>query len=116
MDNSKEVSAFKKADSDKMANEILIAGIFIVVAVNAFLYYRLHSLQEKHDHVQRSSRLGFAREVLDAFHSEFPAQKTQSGDLLGEAKGTQAELRKLANDDLTQIHQRLVSTEEKLSS
>ncbi|MEM4255347.1 MAG: hypothetical protein QXR53_03390 [Candidatus Norongarragalinales archaeon] len=98
-----------------MAFETLALAVVLVFAANAFLYYRWKALKEIYDEKQQGSRMVFAREMLDTVYAT-PSHYRREASLVDEAKGIAAQLKRIADDDLVQLHQKLVSADQKLSA
>ncbi len=98
-----------------MANEFLAFAIVLVFAANAFLYYRWKALKEETQEKQTGSRVTFAKEMLDTFYAT-PPKTLKQNDLFEEAKTTLEELRRITETDVVELHQKMVSSSQKIAA
>jgi len=105
---------------DEMTIEVLALTVSLLFALNAFLYYRWKGLREEWEEKQKSKRIDDAKEYVSNFSwgyaSDGSSQTSSSSTsgLVEEAKQALAELKNIAENDVVQLQQKMVSASEKI--
>lgn len=100
-------------------------------AANAFLYYKWKGLKEEHEDRERGKRLHYIKHHVSQFTPEGQAATSRSAKTTvrysavsagrssldaSEAKRIQAEMREIADSDLVQLQQQMISLNDKIAS
>lgn len=107
-------------------SSIILVAAFILVAANVFLYYRWRDLKDQYDEKQNTKRVGSAKNIVSEVSTKRTYSKTASPNaataserderLLGEARASVDELKRIMDEDLVQLHQKMVSSSQRFAT
>lgn len=105
-----------------MAGEIFVLGVVVVFAVNVLLYYRYRDLRDQAEEKRSAEREKNAHAIASRVtRSRETASSSTAGSAalnaeFADARATLAELRRIANEDVSALREKMEHSSQKLAS
>lgn len=98
---------------------LALAAAFIIIAANVFLYYRWRDLKDQYEETQNSKRVGSAKNIFSEVSVKRSYSSVSAGSeesLLDEARSSVGELKRIIDEDVVQLHQKMVSSSQRVTT
>ncbi len=97
---------------------LVLIVAFAIIAANVFLYYRWRDLKDQYEETQNSKRVGSAKNIFSEVSiKRYSSVSTGSEEsLLSEARSSVGELKRIIDEDVVQLHQKMVSSSQRVTT